>query len=115
MNWIFLENAEQLETIKKSNKFSVIFKHSSRCNISKTARERFEQKGNAIPAHADIYFLDIISDRALSRMVAEAFDITHESPQMLIVKDGKCIYTTSHHEISAEDAAVRIILAEEAR
>lgn len=113
MNWTLLERSEQLEQIRSSNKFSVIFKHSNRCNISKIAKQRFEEYWAAIPAETQLYFLDIISDRALSTEVAEVFSTRHESPQMLIIKDGKCIYSTSHHTISAEDAAVHIILAQE--
>lgn len=81
------------------NKGVVIFKHSTRCSISSVAKKRLSTdwfKENNIP----FYYLDLIKYRDLSGLIAEKFNIQHESPQVLIIKNGKCIYDASHLSIS---------------
>ncbi len=108
MNWIQLNSNEQLEDIRAARGYSVIFKHSTRCSISMMARKRFELDWDAIPEGTPVYFLDLISYRDVSNAIARDFDIHHESPQLLLIKDGECIFETSHGEISAEDLAEQI-------
>lgn len=105
MQWIDLTDAEQIGNIKKASGFSIIFKHSTRCSISFMAKRNFELDWNAIPENTPIYFLDLISYRQLSTLVAETFHVHHESPQALLIKDGECILDSSHGEISAEEIA----------
>ena len=105
MNWIPLEKIEQLEEIKKSNEYSIIFKHSTRCSISLMAKRKFELEWDSIPEGTPLYFLDLLSYRNVSNAVSEKFAVHHESPQVLLIKDGECLYDTSHSEISAEDLA----------
>jgi bacillithiol system protein YtxJ len=108
MNWIPLENLEQLSNIANAQGYSVIFKHSTRCSVSMMAKKRFEFDWAAIPEGTPVYFLDLISYRDVSNKIAEQFQVHHESPQMLLIKNGECIYETSHGEISAEDLAEQI-------
>jgi len=108
MNWIPLESLEQLSNIADSQGYSVIFKHSTRCSVSMMAKKKFEFEWDAIPEGTAVYFLDLISYRELSNKIAEQFQVHHESPQMLLIKNGECIYETSHGEISAEDLAEQI-------
>lgn len=105
MNWTPLNQLEQLSNIANSQGYSVIFKHSTRCSVSMMAKKRFEHDFDSIPEGTPVYFLDLISFRELSNKIAEQFKIHHESPQMLLIKNGECIYETSHGEISAEDLA----------
>lgn len=105
MNWLALEKLEQLSHIANFEGYSVIFKHSTRCSISMMAKKRFEQDWDSIPEGTPVYFLDLISFRDISNQIAEQFNVHHESPQMLLIKNGECIYETSHGEISAEDLA----------
>lgn len=105
MNWIPLENVEQLEAIKQASGYSILFKHSTRCSISLMAKRKFEFEWDALPADTSVYFLDLIKNRHVSNTIAEMFDVHHESPQLLLIKDGECIYETSHGDISAEEAA----------
>jgi len=79
----------------------VIFKHSTRCGTSAWAKGRLERSKPA--EDIDFYFLDVISGRNLSRTVAEQFHVHHESPQILIIRNGECIYDESHHGISMDD------------
>jgi bacillithiol system protein YtxJ len=104
MEWIHLTDEEQLNNIieKSQEKAQVIFKHSNRCSISSVALQRL-QKANQ-PGGIDFYILDLIKFRSVSNKIAELFKVRHESPQVLLIKDGKCIFTESHlgidmHEI----------------
>lgn len=108
MNWITLNNLEQLKSISDSEGYSVIFKHSTRCPVSMMAKKRFEHDWDAIPEGTSVYFLDLISNREVSNTIAQQFSVYHESPQILLIKNGECIYETSHGEISAEDLAEQI-------
>ncbi|WP_395625757.1 bacillithiol system redox-active protein YtxJ [Daejeonella sp.] len=105
MNWIPLDNLEQLLDIANVQGYSVIFKHSTRCSVSMMAKKRFEHDWDSIPEGTPVYFLDLISFREISNKIAEQFKVHHESPQMLLIKNGECIYETSHGEISAEELA----------
>jgi bacillithiol system protein YtxJ len=108
MNWIPLTNLEQLNGIGDAEGYSVIFKHSTRCSVSMMAKKRFEHDWDAIPESTSVYFLDLISNREVSNAIAQKFSVHHESPQLLLIKNGECIYETSHGEISAEDLAEQI-------
>lgn len=110
MDWIQLTTLGQLQEIKAAQGYSVIFKHSTRCSISMMARKRFEIDWDAIPEGTPLYFLDLIAYREVSNAVAEQFQVYHESPQLLLIRDGQCIYETSHGEISAEELAEQISL-----
>lgn len=103
MNWSVLQTDEQLtEIIKKSNdKPQVIFKHSTRCAISSIVKSRLEKTG--FQEAIDFHFLDLIAFRSLSNKIAETLNVYHESPQVLYLKDGECIYDESHMAIRIED------------
>lgn len=108
MNWIPLTNLEQLKSIGDAEGYSVIFKHSTRCSVSMMAKKRFEHDWDVIPEGTSMYFLDLISNREVSNTIAQKFSVHHESPQLLLIKNGECIYETSHGEISADDLAEQI-------
>ena len=103
MNWIHLTDEAQLsEIISKSvKKPQVIFKHSTRCSISSVAFQRLQKAKQ--PDGMDFYYLDLLAHRPLSNKVSELFSVHHESPQILVIKDGKCIYDESHLAISMMD------------
>ena len=103
MNWISLTNEEQLHQIKaiSNEKPQVIFKHSTRCSISSVAKNRLER--SAQPGDIDFYFLDLIKFRTISNKIAEDFKVYHESPQILVIKNGECIYDESHSGIDMEE------------
>ena len=99
MNWITLKQEEQLDEIKELSKTKpqVIFKHSTRCSISSVIKNRLENA--ATPPNIDFYFLDLVRYRAISNKVAEDFAVYHESPQVLLIKNGECVYDESHSGI----------------
>jgi bacillithiol system protein YtxJ len=105
MNWIHLTREEQLEEIKNSSDYHIIFKHSTRCSISMMARKGFELDWQILPENTPVYFLDLIKYRELSNKIAEIFQVYHESPQVLVIKNGECVLDQSHGAISAAEIA----------
>ena len=99
-----MDSADQVEAIKQNEGYSLIFKHSTRCSISMMAKRRFEMDMDKLPADMPLYFLDLIKYRDISSQVAQDFQVHHESPQMLLIKDGECILDQSHGGISVEEA-----------
>jgi len=108
MNWIALNSADQLEEIQNSNEPIVIFKHSTRCSVSGMARRNIEFESSLLPENMPTYFLDLIKYRDLSNLIAETWNVRHESPQILLIHHKQCIYHASHNEISLADVVVKI-------
>ena len=101
--WIDLSQLSQIDEIKAAEGYSLIFKHSTRCSISMMAKRSFERDWDGIPTDVDCYFLDLISHRDISAYIAEVFQVHHESPQLLLIKNGDCILDSSHGDISADE------------
>jgi len=103
MNWNILQSEQQLENLKKhsATKPQVIFKHSTRCSISSMTKARLERSPE--PEGLDFHFLDLIAHRGLSNKIAEDFKVEHESPQVLVIKNGACVYDESHNGISMDE------------
>jgi len=95
-NLTTLEQLEQLQDESKERKI-LIFKHSTRCSISSAALNRLERnwKPEEMP-EVKSYLLDLISFRQLSNEIESLYNIEHESPQVLIISNGKSIYDRSH-------------------
>ncbi len=100
MDWEILDSKEQLEALIKEQGAFAIFKHSTRCSISSMVKSRVESTWNPEIHNFPIYYLDLLGFRELSNFVADTFNIKHESPQLIIVKDGKAIYNASHTAIN---------------
>jgi bacillithiol system protein YtxJ len=103
MNWIPLTSEDQLSEIvsRSSAKPQVIFKHSTRCSTSSMVLNRLER---AEPSSSvDFYYLDLIQYRNISAQIAEKFHVAHESPQILLIKNGKCTFDESHFAINMDE------------
>ena len=105
MQWTNITDVNQISEIQKAEGFSLIFKHSTRCSVSMMAKKRFELDWEVIPDGTSLYFLDLISYRNISAQIAETFQVHHESPQILLIKNGDCVLDASHSEISADEVA----------
>ncbi|GAA0543631.1 bacillithiol system redox-active protein YtxJ [Chitinophaga japonensis] len=105
MNWITLDSESQLDQIKTTSATQpvVIFKHSTRCAISAMVKSRLERAG--APQGMDFYYLDLIRHRSLSNRIADDYAVEHESPQVLLIRNGQCVYDESHSGISMEELA----------
>jgi bacillithiol system protein YtxJ len=102
INWQALVDIAQLDQIAADShtRIQIIFKHSTRCSISSMALARLE-RGEPLP-DANYYLLDLLAHRPISNTIAEQFSVYHESPQVLVIKDGECIGDESHIGISVE-------------
>jgi len=106
IDWIQLTDINQLEEINASEKPVIIFKHSTRCGISTMVLRKFERNFTIEENQLKMYFLDLIAYRSLSNKIASTYNVVHESPQLLLVKNGKAIVHSSHsgiHTIALED------------
>lgn len=106
MEWIQLKDEQELDTIKalSSSQPVLIFKHSTRCSISSTALNRLERSWNEEQMkNVKTYYLDLLSFRSVSNKIEEVFGVTHQSPQVLLIKDGKSVYDASHLSIRYDE------------
>jgi bacillithiol system protein YtxJ len=94
-----LDSAEKLEEIfQKSHEAPVlVFKHSTTCPISAAAYRQIQG------VEADVNIIIVQTARAVSNELANRISIRHESPQAIILKDGKPIYHASHYDVTAEE------------
>jgi bacillithiol system protein YtxJ len=104
MNWVMLENEQQLKTIDEQSQSIpvLIFKHSTRCSISRFALKNFEASFDIPAGQLTLYFLDLLAFRTISTQVAQKYGVQHESPQVLLIKNGLCTYDASHESILVE-------------
>ena len=104
INWIPLTFIGQLDEIVafSNQKPVVIFKHSTRCSISRMALKQFENEYD-LEDKVDVYFLDLLEHRDISTEIASRFNVVHQSPQLLLINDGKSVYDVSHSDIDAEE------------
>ena len=103
MTWNELTDESQIAEIKKQSEGQpvVIFKHSTRCSISTMAKSRLER--SIAPESVAFYYLDLIRYRGISNRLADEFSVHHESPQVLLIRNGNCVYDESHNGISMEE------------
>ncbi|MBD3582982.1 bacillithiol system redox-active protein YtxJ [Flavobacterium selenitireducens] len=101
--WNDLTDLKQLDEIvsESAERPVIIFKHSTRCGISRMAIKGFEKEYDIAPDRAKPYYLDLLNHREISSAIADKFGVYHESPQLLLIKDGKAVYHESHGSISA--------------
>jgi bacillithiol system protein YtxJ len=109
INWNELTDLGQLnQIIAASNEKPVaIFKHSTRCSVSRMALKRFENEFNSSDKVTP-YFLDLIAHRDISNEIASRFGVMHQSPQLILIKEGKAIYNVSHSDIDAEELGTKV-------
>ncbi len=103
--WIVLSSIEQIEEIKdqSNERPQLIFKHSTTCGISRMVLNMFEQGYPLDGDRADLHFLDLHAHRDVSNKVSEIFGVLHQSPQLLVIKNGKVTFHTSHGAIADTD------------
>lgn len=105
--WIPLNNVAQLAHIEKKSavKTQVIFKHSTRCGISSMVMKQFVDAYALTEKDLDLYYLDLLSHRDVSNEVGYKFQVMHESPQLLVIKNGEVVKYVSHGTINEVDLA----------
>lgn len=111
LKWTDLSSIDQLDELDKisQNHPVIIFKHSTRCSISAASLNRLERKWDASKTKGAIpYFLDLIAHREVSNEIAQRYRVEHQSPQILVISNGQCVYDNSHFGISFESVAENI-------
>lgn len=108
MNWLSLVAEEQLTEVnllsqKSEIKAIILFKHSTRCSTSSMVLNRLERFWKLSEKDVPTYFLDLMKYRNVSDKIEQLYGVSHESPQVLLIKNGKCIYSASHSDISVPD------------
>ncbi|WP_395044974.1 bacillithiol system redox-active protein YtxJ [Flavobacterium sp.] len=109
MSWTQLTDLGQLNEIidLSTTKPVLIFKHSTRCSISRMALKQFENEFD-LEEKVTPYFLDLLENRSISNEIATRFDVEHQSPQLILIKDGKAIYNVSHSDIQVDDLRTKL-------
>lgn len=104
IDWIQLTESNKLVKIisQSTIKPILIFKHSTRCGISRMALKSFEKECNLIEATVDFYFLDLLKHRMISNEISEKLNVQHQSPQVIVIKNKEVIYHNSHYQISVD-------------
>ena len=103
--WKALTEEVQLEKLESQSrdKTIAIFKHSTRCGISRMVLNNFERNYDLHEEEdLELYFLDLLANRDISNKVADKFNVRHESPQILIIKNGEVVHHASHQSIEVE-------------
>lgn len=103
--WLDVTELSQLKAVKEKSgtKTQIIFKHSIRCGISRMVMNQFVEDFNFDNGEVDLYYIDVINHRDVSNAVANIFDLVHESPQLLVVKNGLVVAHESHGSINSMD------------
>lgn len=105
INWIPLNSIEQINSIKEQSKSEtvLIFKHSTRCGISGMVIRQFEKKFTEEMKDLKVYYLDLLNYRDVSNEVGYTFQVMHQSPQLLVIREGVAVAHASHYDITTVD------------
>ena len=113
MEFKILNDLNQLTQIDQElgSKLQVLFKHSTRCSVSLFANKNLQREMSEINSElVDVYYLDLLNYRSISNEIAVRYNVVHESPQILLIKNGKCVYYAAHDNVSLLDAIRNIQL-----
>ena len=102
--WLLLTTVDQLDTIADTSKgkTQLIFKHSTRCGISSMVMKQFVSAYD-VDSNADLYYLDLLNYRDVSNEVGYKFQVMHQSPQLLVLRNGVVVAHASHGAINEMD------------
>jgi bacillithiol system protein YtxJ len=106
MNWNRITTLAQLSEIDELSKTKPVFilKHSTTCSISNASLGRIERNWKEEDENLVIpYYLDLLAHRDISNEIANHYQVHHESPQVLVIKNGKCVYNESHMAINVPE------------
>lgn len=100
--WIALTSIEQLRELedKSKTKTQVIFKHSTRCGISRMVMNQFQAAYDLTADDLDLYYLDLLNYRDVSNETGYKFQVLHQSPQILVIKNGVAVAHASHGAVN---------------
>ena len=110
VNWKDLTDVKQLDEIIEESKTIpvLLYKHSTRCSVSIMAKNHLDRNWDVPDEKMKCYYLDLLKHRDISNQIADTFNVIHQSPQVLIIKGGTCIYNASHDSINVRTIAKQI-------
>lgn len=110
VNWIDLTDISQLNQIVEESKSipTMLYKHSTRCSVSIMAKNHLDRNWELGDDTMKCYYLDLLKHRDISNKIAEMFNVIHQSPQVLIIKNSVCIFNASHDAINVRTIAKQI-------
>ncbi len=102
--WNQLNEMDQINLIKEESNHQpvLIFKHSTTCGISHSAKNTLENQLNDLGEQFSLYYLDLLQHREISTAIAHEFGVIHQSPQVLVISNQKCVYHSSHYAIKPQ-------------
>ena len=105
MTWNILSDINQIQEIVEASKHKaqLFFKHSTRCSISTMALSRFEKSGILSNEHLVCWYLDLLTHRQISAEIEKLTQVTHQSPQAILINSGQVMYSASHGMIDSTD------------
>jgi len=108
-NWKTLNTIEGIDAVidRSMEVPCVIYKHSTTCPVNHAAQDRLENKWDELKG-IEMYYLDLLEYRSVSNAIAEKFGVTHQSPQVLLIMGGECVYDESHFKIEADKIAKEV-------
>lgn len=104
LSWKILNSLDQLDGIVKDSKAKpvAIFKHSTTCGISGMVLRGLQSQYDIEASQLDFYYLDLKAHREVSNEVAARFQVWHESPQIILIKNGTAVYHASHSAVQVQ-------------
>lgn len=102
MTWNELTSIEQFDQLRKEKEFFAVFKHSTRCSISSMIKSRLEHRWDFPEEQIPVYYLDLLKYRNVSDHIAHACHVIHESPQLIIFREGNVVHHASHNMVMVE-------------
>lgn len=106
MNWATaLTQLNQIDTINKisanaENKGVLIYKHSTRCAVSLFAYNQLVKSWPFSSEELPVFMVDVLKSRTISNAIAMRYQVQHQSPQLLFIKNSECLGNASHHQVS---------------
>jgi bacillithiol system protein YtxJ len=102
--WQPLTEVPQLDVIAETSqgKTQLIFKHSTRCGISRMVMNQFEA-AYQLDLNVDLYYLDLLNYREVSNEVGYKFQVMHQSPQLIVIRNGVVVAHASHGAVNEVD------------
>jgi bacillithiol system protein YtxJ len=107
--WLLLHTADQLDEIfqlsssEEGRMGVVVFKHSTRCSISRMVLRNLIREWDILPEKLPFYYLDLLQHRDLSAAIANRFETIHASPQLLLLINSKCTLNLTHADVSTDE------------
>lgn len=101
LDWYKLTKVEQLDSLKQisNEKLVVIFKHSTRCGISRMVWNQFQASADFPKEQVELFYLDLLSYREVSDAITQEFQVLHQSPQLILLQHEEVVHHASHSAI----------------